>query len=428
MTDTAKILPKLRFPEFENDGGWKVVRLGEFITVNSGKDYKHLNFGSIPVYGTGGYMLSVDEELSNIDAVGIGRKGTIDKPQFLKAPFWTVDTLFFLTPQNGFDVKFIYYLSQTIQWKKYAEQTGVPSLSKVSIEHIETIIPPSLPEQQKIATFLTSLDEQISAHTKKLEALKTHKKGLMQQLFPANGEKTPKLRFPEFKNDGEWNFANGDKLFKPIVNKQHSSDLPVLAITQEQGAVPREMIDYNVIVSDKSIENYKIVEIGDFIISLRSFQGGIEYSHYKGLCSPAYIVLRKTNDNVCDEYYRHYFKSHQYIQDLNRNLEGIRDGKMVSYKQFSEIKIPHPSYIEQQKIASFLTSIDEMIQVQDDKIRKLKTYKNGLMQQMFPSVETPYYDVSTDGDKLTETPCYDVHTDGDKLTETPCYDVHTGNN
>ncbi len=195
----------------------------------------------------------------------------------------------------------------------------------------------------------------------------------------------PKLRFPEFENDGEWKVVNGNELFKPIVNKNHNSDLPVLAITQEQGAVPREMIDYTVIVSDKSIESYKVVEIGDFIISLRSFQGGIEYSNYKGLCSPAYIVLRKTNDNVCNDFYKYYFKSHKYIQDLNRNLEGIRDGKMVSYQQFSEIKIPFPSLPEQQKIASFLTLLDEQISAHTKKLEALKAHKKGLMQQLFPA-------------------------------------------
>lgn len=103
----------------------------------------------------------------------------------------------------------------------------------------------------------------------------------------------PKLRFPEFKEDGEWNYLNGNKLFKTISNKNHNSDLPILAITQDQGAIPREDIDYHVSVSKKSVESYKVVEIGDFIISLRSFQGGIEYSEYKGICSPAYIILRK---------------------------------------------------------------------------------------------------------------------------------------
>ncbi|MCQ2306389.1 MAG: restriction endonuclease subunit S [Bacteroidales bacterium] len=421
MTDTAKILPKLRFPEFENDGGWKVVKFKDIFTMLSNNTLSRAELseqdGIALNIHYGDVLIKFGERLDlNTDNLPHIKDDEIlykYKSSYLKDG----DVIFADTaedetagkcteirnigkqivisglhtipcrPKNEFAPYYLgYYLNSNAYHTKLLplmQGAKVTSISRSSLQETIVVYPPSLPEQQKIAAFLTSLDEQISAHTKKLEALKAHKKGLMQQLFPANGEKTPKLRFPEFKNDGEWNFANGDKLFKPIVNKQHSSDLPVLAITQEQGAVPREMIDYNVIVSDKSIENYKIVEIGDFIISLRSFQGGIEYSHYKGLCSPAYIVLRKTNDNVCDEYYRHYFKSHQYIQDLNRNLEGIRDGKMVSYKQFSEIKIPHPSYIEQQKIASFLSSIDEMIQAQDDKIQKLKTYKNGLMQQMF---------------------------------------------
>ena len=105
----------------------------------------------------------------------------------------------------------------------------------------------------------------------------------------------PEFRFPEFLNEGEWEYLNGNELFATISNKNHNSNLPILAITQEQGAIPRNLINYNVVVTEKSLESYKVVEIGDFIISLRSFQGGIEYSYYKGICSPAYIILRKKN-------------------------------------------------------------------------------------------------------------------------------------
>ncbi len=196
----------------------------------------------------------------------------------------------------------------------------------------------------------------------------------------------PTRRFPQFAQEKGWDYVNANELFEPIVNKNHKSDLPVLAITQDQGAVPREKIDYNVIVSEKSIAGYKVVEIGDFIISLRSFQGGIEYSYYKGLCSPAYIVLRKKNDTICNDFYRHYFKSWQFIQDLNRNLEGIRDGKMVSYQQFSEILIPYPPFAEQQKIADCLSSIDELIKISNGKLEMLKSQKAGLMQQLFTPI------------------------------------------
>ena len=194
-------------------------------------------------------------------------------------------------------------------------------------------------------------------------------------------ELLPKLRFPEFLD--EWEYVNGDKLFDPISNKDHNSDMPILAVTQEQGAIPRDMIDYHVSVTEKSIESYKIVEIGDFIISLRSFQGGIEYSDYLGLCSPAYIILRKKTDLIND-FYRHYFKSFSFIRDLNKNLEGIRDGKMISYKQFSEIFIPKPSKEEQQKIASCLSSLDEVIAAESQKLDLLKDHKKGLMQNLFP--------------------------------------------
>lgn len=193
----------------------------------------------------------------------------------------------------------------------------------------------------------------------------------------------PELRFPEFKNEGEWEYVYGDELFEPISNKEHNSDLPTLAITQEQGAVPRDMINYHVSVSEKSIESYKVVEIGDFIISLRSFQGGIEYSNYLGLCSPAYIVLRKKGD-VINDFYRHYFKSYPFIQDLNKNLEGIRDGKMISYKQFSEILIPKPQIKEQEEIASCLTSLDQVIEANNKKLELLKDHKKGLILNLFP--------------------------------------------
>ena len=194
----------------------------------------------------------------------------------------------------------------------------------------------------------------------------------------------PRLRFPEFKNIGTVNLKNGNYIFEAISNKNHNSDLPVLAITQERGAIPRDQIDYNVSVSDKSIESYKVVEKGDFIISLRSFQGGIEYSLYHGICSPAYIILRKKID-VVEQYYKYYFKTSRFIQDLNRDLEGIRDGKMVSYSQFSTILLPKPDNKEQQKIADCLSSLDDLINAEDKKLEALKSHKKGLMQKLFPA-------------------------------------------
>lgn len=197
-------------------------------------------------------------------------------------------------------------------------------------------------------------------------------------------EVKPRFRFSEFEKYGNWKEEFGGRLFDQISNKNHNSDLPILAITQEHGAIPRDQIDYRVSVTDKSIESYKVVEVGDFIISLRSFQGGIEYSKYKGLCSPAYVILRKKGNQV-DEFFTQYFKTDQFIKDLNKDIEGIRDGKMVNYRQFSDLCISVPPILdEQKKIADCLTSLDDLIALEEKKLDVLKDHKKGLMQELFP--------------------------------------------
>ncbi|MGS3469512.1 restriction endonuclease subunit S [Citrobacter farmeri] len=193
----------------------------------------------------------------------------------------------------------------------------------------------------------------------------------------------PRLRFPEFRAEDGWGSEFGNMIFDQISNKDHNSDLPVLAITQEQGAIPREMIDYHVSVTDKSLESYKVVEVGDFVISLRSFQGGIEFSRYRGICSPAYVILRLRHGHS-EDYFRHYLKTDRFIAQMIKNLEGLRDGKMISYKQFSELELPIPPRDEQQKIADCLSSLDDLIAAETYKLDTLKTHKKCLMQQLFP--------------------------------------------
>jgi len=163
-------------------GEWEEVLLGNIVDIKSGRDYKHLAEGDVPVYGTGGYMLSVNEFLSESDAVGIGRKGSIDKPQLLKAPFWTVDTLFYCIPKGEQNLDFIHLVFQNINWKKYDESTGVPSLSKNTIKNIK-VLKPDLKKQKQIGEFFKNLDKEIALEQQKLELLKKQKQGFMQQMF-----------------------------------------------------------------------------------------------------------------------------------------------------------------------------------------------------------------------------------------------------
>ncbi|KAB7135628.1 restriction endonuclease subunit S [Bifidobacterium longum] len=174
-------VPEIRFAGFTDP--WEQRKLGEIVDVCSGRDYKHLSKGPIPVYGTGGYMTSVSEGLSyEEDAIGIGRKGTIDHPYRLNAPFWTVDTLFYSLPNQGIDLDFTLCVFLNVDWKSKDESTGLPSLSKQAINETKIWVP-SGAEQRAIGAFFSRLDDLITLHQRKLELLQDIKKSLLDKMF-----------------------------------------------------------------------------------------------------------------------------------------------------------------------------------------------------------------------------------------------------
>lgn len=173
--------PEVRFKEFSAD--WQPKKIGDIIDLNSGRDYKHLSPGNIPVYGTGGYMLSVNEALSvETDAIGIGRKGTIDKPYILRAPFWTIDTLFYATPKSESDLTFVYCIFQRIDWRQKDESTGAPSLSKEAINGVDVLVAGET-EQKKIGACFRALDSLIDKHATEIHKLQQIKSALLEEMF-----------------------------------------------------------------------------------------------------------------------------------------------------------------------------------------------------------------------------------------------------
>lgn len=177
-------VPRLRFEEFSTSDSWKNRKFSTLFEIGGGRDHKHLSDGNNPVYGSGGYMRSVDSFLYDGESACIGRKGTINKPIYLEGKFWTVDTLFYTHSFKDCLPKFIYLLFQNINWLRFNEAGGVPSLSKVIINNIEVRVP-SIEEQKRIVEAIWSIDILINEQTKRLDSLKIHKKGLLQKLFPS---------------------------------------------------------------------------------------------------------------------------------------------------------------------------------------------------------------------------------------------------
>jgi type I restriction enzyme S subunit len=190
----------------------------------------------------------------------------------------------------------------------------------------------------------------------------------------------PKLRFSEFM--GNWSIMKAEEIFENYINKNHIGELPLLAATQTDGIVYRDNLDLRIHSSEAGIKSYKIIEPGNFVISLRSFQGGIEYSDILGISSPAYTIL-KSKIPICDYFYKIYFKKQSFISKLNGLIYGIRDGKQISYSEFKVMDIPFPTLGEQTRIADFLTAVDEKISKMQNKVELLKKYKKGVMQKIF---------------------------------------------
>ena len=370
--------PKLRFSGYTDD--WEQRKLENIVEVCSGRDYKHLEAGNIPVYGTGGYMLSVSEALSyDVDAIGIGRKGTIDKPYILKAPFWTVDTLFYCICKEGHNLNFVYDIFQNINWKAMDESTGVPSLSKTTINKVKTLIPSYL-EQEKIGKYFSCLDKLITLHQRKLEKLQNMKKSCLQKMFPKDGATVPEIRFSEFQ--GDWEERTLGSCFDERLESLPDGEL--LSVTIGSGIKKFSELDrHDNSNTDKS--KYKRVCIGDIAYnSMRMWQGASGRSSYEGIVSPAYTVVKPIGD-IDTQFFAYMFKKKEIIRLFEINSQGLTsDTWNLKYPAFSKIVVRVPRNVEEQsRIARFLLELDELISCTEQEIEITKRMKKGCLQKMF---------------------------------------------
>ena len=380
--------PEIRFKGF-NDA-WEQRKLSNIVDVCSGRDYKHLNDGDIPVYGTGGYMLSVSEALSEKDdAIGIGRKGTIDNPFILRAPFWTVDTLFYCVPKDNYDLNFTYCVFQNINWKSKDESTGVPSLSKTTINNIE-VMTPTPAEQKKIGDYFTALDNLITLHQRKYEKLKNIKQSMLEKMFPKNGEKFPEIRFKGFTDAWE------QRKLMEIVDKAVDNRGKTPPISQggthpliEVASLGRGTPDYLKVTKyldddafNTALRDY--IKEDDILFSTVGSIGLVSLMDSREEAAIAQnIVSFRAKENY-DPKYLYAMLSNEENQNKAQRIamNGVQPSIKVSQLINEEYCVTN-SRDEQQRIGDFFLKLDTLITLHQRKHEKLKNIKQAMLGKMF---------------------------------------------
>ena len=244
-----------------------------------------------------------------------------------------------------------------------------------------TIYIPKIVEQTIISSYLEFLSKHINDTTKKIASLKQLKSACLISMFPQQGETVPRVRFKGF--DGEWNEQKAGNIFRQFIEKNRP-DLPVLSATQDRGMVTRKAIGYDISHDKRNECTYKHILPGQFVIHLRSFQGGFAHSDIEGIASPAYTVFEFRDKNQHNDiFWKYIFSSKSFIKQLEKITYGIRDGRSISFDEFKDMKFIIPYVKEQHQIASYFRNLDIQISEQEKRLEKLKQIKAACLDKMF---------------------------------------------
>ena len=369
-------VPNLRFKEFQ--GEWVTYKIKDVLSIGNGRDYKHLNNGGIPVFGTGGYMTSVDEYLYDGETTFIGRKGSINKPFYYNGKFWTVDTLFYTHSFNGITPKFTYCLFQTINWLKYNEASGVPSLSKDTIEKIKINIP-GLEEQNKIAKLMFALDERIATQNKIIYKLQSLIKGLNDTLYAQHGDEVMTsfaelgTSYSGLSGKSANDFGSG----KPFItylnvysnNVINENDFQYVAIKDGE---KQNVVAYGDVLFTLSSETSEEVGIGSVYL-------GKEKVYLNSFCFGIHI----TNTEVAfPPYLSYYVSSTAFRKFIYPYAQGSTRFNLCK-TDFEKASIKLPTLENQKQIYSVLSHIDSKIITERQMLDLYNSQKQYLLRQMF---------------------------------------------
>jgi len=317
--------------------------------------------------------------------------------------------------KEEYDTEFVFQNTLTDRYNKYiavtSQRSGQPGVNAQEYAEFEIKVPKK-EEQTKIGTYFRNIDNLITLHQRKCDEAKKLKKCMLQKMFPKDGEKVPEIRFSGFT--GDWKQRKLGDVFKEYSEKNHAEQ-PALTIMQGEGTIKREDSERNLLYNKSNLSSYKMVYQDDFIVHLRSFEGGLEKASCNGIVSPAYHIFH--GEKADSRFYYSYFRSYEFIKrKLVPHIYGIRDGRSIDIAGMKTIDIPYPSFEEQRRIGDYLDSVNNLITFHHRKSNLFnKTCRNAWEQRKFgdlgsvamckrvfkeqttPVGEIPFYKIGTFG-------------------------------
>ena len=395
--------PKIRFNEFENI--WTKSKLGELYEIYSGNtpsrsDSRNYQNGEIPWIKTtdlnNSIICSNEEKISVYGATKLkvlpeksvliamyGGFNQIGRTGLLAYPATINQALAALMPVNEINPNFLlnFLNFKKESWRNVAASSRKdPNNTENDVEKFKISFP-SLDEQSAIGSLFRTLDDLLASYKDNLANYQSLKATMLSKMFPKAGQTVPEIRLDGF--EGEWEIKRADEIFKSVSEKNRAS-LPVLSASQIDGMVLRDEIGIDIKYDEATLNNYKVVKPGQFVIHLRSFQGGFALSKLEGITSPAYTIIDFIDkSNNLSDFWNSILTSRDFIKRLETVTYGIRDGKSISFKDFSSLKFVFPNLEEQQAIGSYFSNLDNLIAAHQEKIFQLETLKKKLLQDMF---------------------------------------------
>ena len=394
MTATAQhaLVPKLRFPEFRDAGEWEEKKLGELCEMRAGKfvsagEISEENGDALyPCYGGNGLRGYVKTFTHSGKYPLIGRQGALCGNVILgEGEFHATEHAVASAPFSCINIDWLFYSLLKLDLNRFATGQAQPGLSVDVLEKVDCLVPSLESEQEKIADCLSSIDDLITLESRKIDTLKAHKKGLMQQLFPAEGETLPKLRFPEFRDAGEWEEKPLGNFIEEFRDKSTIQDEFEVLTSARNGLVRQRDYFDNDRIAERNNIGFNIIPPNYMTYRSRSDDRRFYFNEntlgITGIISIYYPVFRVIGGS--NKFFTELLCF--YSTKIGKHSVGTSQ-TVLSMNELRHIRLPVPEKAEQQKIADCLSSIDDLIALQTKKLDALKAHKKGLMQQLFPSL------------------------------------------